>query len=136
MTFGDMTKEVNVFSLGKQPYDINDQPFKVNLIENMTSEHKEEITLESKDDEELESSDFNLDEIEWATSPIEMENLSLTPPPIEPPPSLELKTLSKHLKYAYLGEQETLPVIVASNLTNRQEEDLLATLKRHREGIG
>ena len=69
----------------------------------MTSEHKEEITLKSKDEEELESSDLNLDEIEWAASPssIEIENLSLTPPPIEPPPSLELKTLPKHLKYAY-----------------------------------
>ena len=91
----------------------------------MTSEHKEEITLESKYDEELESSDLNLDEIEWvaSTSFIEMENLSLTPTPIEPPPSLELKTLPKHLKYA-------------SNLTNRQEEDLLATLRRHREAIG
>ena len=41
----------------------------------------------------------------------------------------------EHLKYAYLGEQETLSVIVASNLTNRQEEDLLATLRRHREAI-
>ena len=66
---------------------------------------------------------------------IEMENLSLTPPPIEPPPSLELKTLPKYLKYAYLGEEETLPIIVASNLTNRQEEDLLATLRRHKEAI-
>ena len=85
----------------------------------MTSEHKEEITLELKDEEELESSDLNLDEIEWTASPssIEIENLSLTSTPIEPPPFLELKTLPKHLKYAYLGEQETLPIIVASNLT-------------------
>ena len=137
MTFGDMTKEVNVFNLGKHPYDMNDQPFEVNFIENMTSEHNEEITLESKEEEELESSDLNLDEIEWAANPrsIEMENSSLTPPPIEPPPSSELNTLPKHLKYAYLGEQETLPVIVASNLTNRQEEDLLATLRRHREPL-
>ena len=77
LTFGDMTKKVNVFNLGKHPYDINDQPFEINLIENMTSEHKEEITLESKDDE-LESSDLNLDEINWEASPssIEMENLS------------------------------------------------------------
>jgi len=54
----------------------------------MISEHKEEITLESKGDEELESSDLNPDEIEWTASPnsIEMENLSLTPPPPEPPP--------------------------------------------------
>jgi len=104
----------------------------------MTSEHKEEITLVLKGDEELESSDLNLDEIEWAASPssIEMKNLSLTPSPIEPPPSMELKTLPKHFKYAYLGEQEMLPVIVASNLTNRQEEDILATLRRHRKAIG
>ena len=129
LTFGDMTKEVNVFNLGKHPYDVTDQPFEVNFIENMTSEHNEEITLESKEEDELGSSDLNLDEIEWAANPssIEMENSSLTPPPIEPHPSLELKTLPKHLKYAYLGEQETLLVIVASNLTNRQEEDLLAT---------
>ena len=65
-----------------------------------------------------------------------MENISLTPPLIEPPFSLELKTLPMHLKYVYLDEHETLPVIVASNLTNRQEEDLLATLRRHRKAIG
>ena len=64
LTFEDMAKEVNVFNLGKHLYDINDQPFEANFIENMTSEHKEEITLESKDDEELESSDLNLDEID------------------------------------------------------------------------
>ena len=114
LTFGDMTKEVNVFNLGKHPYDINNQSFEVSFIEKMTSELKEEITLESKDKEELESSDLNLDEIEWDASPssIEMENLSLTPTPIEPLPPLKLKILPKHLKYAYLGEQETLPVIV------------------------
>ena len=49
---------------------------------------------------------------------------------------LGVKALPTHLKYAYHGEQETLPVIVASNLTNRQEEELLATLRRHKEAIG
>jgi len=44
LIFGDMTKEVNVFNLGKHPYDINDQPFEVNFIKNMTSDHKKEIT--------------------------------------------------------------------------------------------
>jgi len=44
--------------------------------------------------------------------------------------------LPKHLKYAYLGEQETLQVIVASNLTNKQEEDLMTILRKHREAIG
>jgi len=43
--------------------------------------------------------------------------------------------LPKHLKYAYLGEQETLPVIVAPNLTNRQEENLMKILRKHQEAI-
>ena len=67
LTFGDLTKEVNVFNLGRQPYDIIDEPFEINLIEDMTTEHKEEITLESKGNEELESSDLNLDEIAFHT---------------------------------------------------------------------
>ena len=61
LTFGDMTKEVNVFNLGKHSYDMDDQPFEVNLIENVTSEHREEIELEAKC--YTESEDFNLDEI-------------------------------------------------------------------------
>jgi len=43
LTFGDMTKKVIVFNLGKHPYDMDDQPFEVTLIENVTSEHREEI---------------------------------------------------------------------------------------------
>ena len=38
LTFGDMTKEVNVFNLGRQSRDVNDQTFEVNSIENLTSE--------------------------------------------------------------------------------------------------
>ena len=42
---------------------MNDQTFEVNSIENLTSEHEEsmEIDMESKFD--LESKDFNLDQI-------------------------------------------------------------------------
>jgi len=39
---------VNVFNLGKQPRDIEDQTFEVNHIENMTSEHREELGLKTK----------------------------------------------------------------------------------------
>jgi len=37
--------------------------FEVNLIENLTSEHNEEIELETECEFELESEDFNLDHI-------------------------------------------------------------------------
>ena len=47
MTFGDMTKEVNIFHLEKQPRDLDDESFEVNLIEGLTSEHYKEIEYES-----------------------------------------------------------------------------------------
>ena len=48
LTFEDMTREVNVFNLGKQHRDIENQTFEANLIENITSEHKEELKLETE----------------------------------------------------------------------------------------
>ncbi|XP_028799535.1 uncharacterized protein LOC114754862 [Neltuma alba] len=43
-------------------------------------------------------------------------------PSVDEPPVLELKTLPSHLKYAYLGNSTTLPVIVSSQLSTLQEE--------------
>ena len=73
LTFGDMTKEVNVFHLGKQPRDLDDQSFEVNLIEGLTSEYEEELEYESEHEFDLESDDVDLDQIvdstvEWATN--------------------------------------------------------------------
>jgi len=111
LTFGDMTREVIVFNLGKQPRDVEDQTFEVNLIENLTNEYREELKLETDWDFELESGDFDLDEIvefdvNWASNLISpnVEPINLTPPSSEPSPSLELKALSMHLKYVYLRE--------------------------------
>ena len=74
LTFGDMTREVNVFNLEKQPRDVEDQTFEVNLIENLTSEHRKELKLETECDFGLESDDFNLDQVvdsavNWARTP-------------------------------------------------------------------
>jgi len=127
LTFGDMTKEVNVFNLGKQPRDMNDQTFEVNSIENLTSEHEERIEMDTESEFNLESEDFNLDQIidsavDWASSlsvphpRTEIPNL----PSNESTSSLELKALPEHLKYTYLGGRETLSVIIASHLTEQQ----------------
>ena len=48
----------------------------------------------------------------------------------------ELKALPEHLKYACLGGKDTLPVIIASHLTEQQEGILISILKRHREAVG
>ena len=55
-----MTKEVNVFHLGKQPRDLDNESFEVNLIEGLTSEYDMEIEYESDREFDLESDDFNL----------------------------------------------------------------------------
>ena len=40
------------------------------------------------------------------------------------------------MKYAFLGEFETLPVIIASALDQEQEDKLLNVLRKHKEAIG
>ncbi|KAL4298340.1 hypothetical protein GQ457_12G014070 [Hibiscus cannabinus] len=57
-------------------------------------------------------------------------------PSIEQPPKLELKQLLEQLKYAYLGNNETLPVIISSKLQADQEERLITTLRQHKEALG
>ncbi|CAN6544174.1 unnamed protein product [Malus baccata var. baccata] len=51
-------------------------------------------------------------------------------------PVLELKPLPDHLKYVFLGDNETLPVIVSSSLTTIEEEKLIRVLKDHKTAIG
>ena len=72
----------------------------------------------------------------WASNPISptMKPTNLTNPSSEPSSTIELKALPAHLKYVYLGEQVTFPVIITSHLNDRQEEDL--KVRKHREAIG
>ena len=50
-------------------------------------------------------------------------------------PTLELKPLPDHLKYVFLGEEDTLPVIIAKELTPLQEERLIRVLRKHKTTI-
>ncbi|CAN6580912.1 unnamed protein product [Malus baccata var. baccata] len=52
------------------------------------------------------------------------------------PPTLELKPLPSHLKYVFLGEDQTLPVIISSSLTAQEEDKLIRVLKEHKSAIG
>ncbi|XP_075479431.1 uncharacterized protein LOC142520314 [Primulina tabacum] len=54
---------------------------------------------------------------------------------LEEPPTLELKPLPPHLKYVYLGENNTLPVIISAALTDVMEEKLLEVLKAHKSAF-
>jgi len=45
------------------------------------------------------------------------------------PPKLELKPLYENLKYAYLGNDETLLVIISNVLTSKQERKHIRLLR-------
>ncbi|GJU46985.1 reverse transcriptase domain-containing protein [Tanacetum coccineum] len=54
---------------------------------------------------------------------------------IEEPPELELKDLPSHLEYAFLEENNKLPVIIAKGLKNDEKDALLKVLKSHKRAI-
>lgn len=49
---------------------------------------------------------------------------------------IELKALPEHLKYVYLGDSETLPVIISKDLTAEHEAKLIEVLKENKLAIG
>jgi len=52
------------------------------------------------------------------------------------PPKPDLKSLPFNLKYSFLGENETFPVIISSKLNAHQEGKLLQTLNMHKSALG
>nr|XP_016432369.1 PREDICTED: uncharacterized protein LOC107759025 [Nicotiana tabacum] len=73
------------------------------------------------------------------THPFEPLNRPEGPPPkpsIEKAPKFELKPLPSHLQYAYLGDSDTLPIIVSSDFSQLQEEKLLRVLRKHKHALG
>ena len=57
-------------------------------------------------------------------------------PSIDEAPKLELKALPPHLRYVFLGKDETLQVIIASELNVEKVECLVEVLKRFKRAIG
>jgi len=103
-----MSKEVNIFNLGKKPRGFNDQSFAVNLIEDLINEHLE---LDSKCESESENSNINRE------------------PKIQS--STEQNVAIDHLKYAHLGGKEIFPSTPLSRFITTKEKNL-----SHREISG
>ncbi|XP_035842040.1 uncharacterized protein LOC118488794 [Helianthus annuus] len=150
MTFGNRKMRLNVFTNGTNVYD---ECFVANFIDEYDPKEFEEEILGScfrgvslqvhacdleKEEKEQEALAVKEGRPPWThqtdTLPVEID--SGTKPSLECPPSVELKELPKHLKYVFLGDNDTLPVIIASNLEVAQEEELIRVLKAHKAAIG
>ncbi|GJZ92112.1 hypothetical protein Tco_0664177 [Tanacetum coccineum] len=67
--------------------------------------------------------------------PFEQSDMAEAKSSIEEPPELELKDLPSHLEYAFLEENDKLPVIIAKGLKNDEKNALLKVLKSHKGAI-
>ncbi|XP_017249843.1 uncharacterized protein LOC108220551 [Daucus carota subsp. sativus] len=71
---------------------------------------------------------------------LELSELKGSHEPLKPSvveaPKLELKPLPDHLRYAFLGESSTLPVVISANLSGEEEDKLLRLLREFKTAIG
>ena len=138
----------NVFNAIKHPHDTN-RCFRVDMLEAIVSSQlvsSEPLETSLTHDDPYSFQDETVQEyVKWMDSfgPDRrkyFESLGASPsrltPSIKKPPIVEEKQLPNHLRYAYLWEKSTLPVIISSSLSNMEEEKLLKILKKHKEAIG
>ena len=156
LSFGNMTVNLNIFNVIKEIGDDEDI-CEVNMIESVVHNYVDHVSYDDPLKFCLVSTscveEVTTSELELLHSIIEhsevMEANGWAPkfeklPPIEDrvlpseekPPKLEFKPLPSHLKYAFLGLEDTFPVIISSFLEFDQENKLLEILRTHKISIG
>ncbi|MED6164468.1 hypothetical protein PIB30_090371 [Stylosanthes scabra] len=103
---------------------------RVDAIDSMVQEmFEEEISSKSEElslMEELENVAAEKEECAENFIPTKPEKVKQ-----EKPSKLELKPLPSSLKYAFLDDEETLPVVINSALEGKEEDGLLKVLREH-----
>ncbi|KAK1609542.1 hypothetical protein QYE76_033215 [Lolium multiflorum] len=141
--FAGESYEFNFSKFAKVPYEaeLPNDDFRVeqlasialaptNPLQQHLEDHESEVFREERNE---------LDEI-FLRQPIlkhdlPVEDLGTTPPPKEDL-VFDLKPLPDNLKYAYIDDKKTYPVIISAKLSDFEEERLLEILKKHRGAIG
>jgi len=151
LSFGNLTADFNIFTLGKQP-GLFDDTVGANFIQDtdepdslgMFDSHRHIIEVPNDQvasEEDLEeSASISLDEEAHlgacSSYPVALEPLESNSESDKDPPLVELKPLPDNLKYIFLGDNETLPLIIASDLAQDQEVALKRVLFENKEAIG
>ncbi|PIN00391.1 hypothetical protein CDL12_27103 [Handroanthus impetiginosus] len=127
---------------GRELQKVVKEPAKIkgNEVSSEENEKEVEVPLEVTDYENKEdleaakkldaSKFFKTKGVESLENPAPSKVLK---PLIEESPNLELKPLLNHLRYAYLGESDSLPVIISSSLSDVQVEKLLRVLRDYKD---
>jgi hypothetical protein len=135
LSFGNMTLEMNIFNICKQPGDDNDLQ-EVDFIEKLVHDQFQTISSEIEIDEsdDLQMVYFQESKASNWRPKIEQfppRSIDSIPSSVQPP-KLDLKSL----KYSFFEENETFLVIISSKLNAHQESKLLLTLKMHKHTLG
>ncbi|XP_049414650.1 uncharacterized protein LOC125877383 [Solanum stenotomum] len=117
---------------GKLKFRVNDDEVTFNIYRSM--KQPSNIHVVSTEDV-IDEAVASVSHLMRKNEPLESRK-SPTKPSIEEPPNLELKALPSHLKYAFLGANNTLPVIIAANLLEKQVKLLIEVLRKHIKAIG
>ena len=156
LSFGNMTVNLNIFNVINGIRD-EEAVCEVNMVDYVVQKYLDNVShvdplmscvVSPSWDEEVTTSDSEflhsiiehnkvLEVKGWAPKfePLPLiEDRAL--PSEERPPKLELKPLPSHLKYAFLGVEETFPIIISSSLELAQENKLLEILRTHRTALG
>ncbi|KAK1608130.1 hypothetical protein QYE76_031803 [Lolium multiflorum] len=140
--FAGESYEFNFSKFAKTPYkaDLPNDDFRVEQCASIALAPNNPLQqhLENSESEVFREERDELDEI-FLRQPIlkhdlPVEDLGVTPPPKEDP-VFDLKPLPDNLKYAYIDDKKTYPVIISSKLSDIEEERLLEILKKHRGAI-
>ncbi|XP_060969103.1 uncharacterized protein LOC133036595 [Cannabis sativa] len=134
MRVNDQKVTFNVFNAMRFPDEI-EECSRLSVIDSIVAESfhkkvwKDERVISSLEDLEALSEDEET-QVAWVEpmqpfpkfkksfESLELKESNFKPPKpsVQEPPKVELKPLPSHLKYAYLGENETLPIIISACL--------------------
>ncbi|KAI3448686.1 hypothetical protein Pfo_005351 [Paulownia fortunei] len=150
LSFGNMTLELNVFNVCMQPAE-DVEVHEVDSIEELVHEYF--TTTNSSDSLETcfeSESIYKKEHTNTISEFLQVQEKYFWKPRFEElssstvksipssikAPVVELKPLPVNLKYSFLGENETFPVIISSKLDAYQEGKLIETLKMHKNALG
>jgi hypothetical protein len=146
LSLGNMTVELNIFDINRQPFEYEEVKSTC-LIEELVEDTVNELSSDNHLGECLTAygGDMNLDTLleqvdarldSVTTSETNIEGTTDTSSLAFEQAKRELKPLPDTLKYKYLDPSESLPVIISSDLDEAQEKELLNVLREHKEAIG
>ncbi|XP_071718273.1 uncharacterized protein [Rutidosis leptorrhynchoides] len=154
ISFGNRKMRINIFNSLHTP-DVH-ECYRIDVIDELVEKHTFHLITNNPveifclgNEEDVECKEVKAVELAVASTmdarlppwthkyePLPKSIDTNTRPSLELPPTLELKPLPSHLKYAFLGTDGTLPVIIASDLIGVQEKALMEVLHKYKAAVG